>query len=56
MSVDPGIAGFAHAVVLPPLPDFAETIPGLLVAELEDLPEDAIDLIEIVREAEGRAS
>jgi hypothetical protein len=39
---------------LPP-PDFAETIPGLLVAELDDLPPEALDLEEVVREAEGRA-
>jgi hypothetical protein len=30
--------------------------PGLLVAELDTLPDDAIDLMQVVREAEGGAS
>jgi len=36
-----------------PRPDFIETIPGILVAELDDLPDDAIDLLQVVREAEA---
>lgn len=46
----------ARAAVVPPPPDFAETLPGLLVAELDDLPDDAIDLMQVVREVEGKAS
>lgn len=30
--------------------------PGLLVAELDTLPDDAIDLMQVVREAEGWVS
>jgi hypothetical protein len=37
---------------------FVETVPGILVAELDELPDDdtTINLLQLVREAEGRAS
>lgn len=39
-----------------PQPDFVESsIAGLDVRELDALPDDSIDLLQVVREAEGRA-
>jgi hypothetical protein len=52
--VTPAAAGARFLEV--PHPDFAESIPGLLVAELDALPHDALDLLEVVREVEGGAS
>ena len=45
----------ARGAELAPQPTLVETVPGMLVAELPDLPPEALDLEEVVREAEGRA-
>jgi hypothetical protein len=52
MSLD--LAARPRSAELAPLPVFVETVPGILVAELADLPDDdtTIDLQRIVREAE----
>jgi len=39
-----------------PRPDFIETIPGYLVAESDEYPDDVIDLASEIREAEERLS
>jgi hypothetical protein len=45
---------------LPPPADFAasslDLVHGVDVRELDDLPDDSIDLLQVVREAEGRVS